>query len=514
MDVGNIVQRFVELVNVPPTPGREISENETIIARWLVEYMEALIKEHTLPNCKDAHADLIDSDVSSDDSDDSDYEDPQEGTSGVRWSYVDAKRVVDFADAYPGYTLKSLQNRFSINRLPDYKTLIRLRKLVETKGAVSEKQTLVDDFVLDQYNKAREGNRPVHDIDMQRWGIEKAKQVQYSKFKASGSWLLRLKKKHGIVSRKITNIVTKNQVENSQAIEDSAVGFRSEVIDHSHRYQDDLIFNSDQSGYNYEFHSTRTLSDKGEKVTTLEVASQHKCTHSYTIQPTLAYDGRITGKLYLCLQEPSGKMGPQVEKTYFRAPNVEVTCSSSGKLTTSLFQRWVELVFSPNAYAHCLLLLDSWTGQQSDNCFSIFSKDRTCTQLRIPEKTTGTTQPLDVYFFRQWKSVTKRFYNYVRLHDLKINLGERDNIIKLQSLLHNQFSAPRFAPMGRYAWKKAGLSTQHPTSFENAKQILFPKYLDCCSFQSCSSLSFISCAYCSQEFCFEHFFVAYHTHFT
>ena len=53
--------------------------------------------------------------------------------------------------------------------------------------------------------------------------------------------------------------------------------------------------------------------------------------------------------------------------------------------------------------------------------------------------TTGKIQ-LDIYRFRIWKSFAKRFSDIVLLLESNINLHERNNIIKLQSLIHNQLS--------------------------------------------------------------------------
>jgi len=62
--------------------------------------------------------------------------------------------------------------------------------------------------------------------------------------------------------------------------------------------------------------------------------------------------------------------------------------------------------------------------------------------LIIPKGFTGKIQPLDVYEFRIWKNFAKRFSNIVLLLESNINLHEWNNIIKLQSLIYNQFVIP------------------------------------------------------------------------
>jgi hypothetical protein len=71
-----------------------------------------------------------------------------------------------------------------------------------------------------------------------------------------------------------------------------------------------------------------------EKKTFGVVKSKNATTHSYTVQPTISLDGRLIGPMYLCLQEPGGKMGEIVKKRLFQPSNVVITCSKSRKLTS------------------------------------------------------------------------------------------------------------------------------------------------------------------------------------
>jgi len=74
--------------------------------------------------------------------------------------------------------------------------------------------------------------------------------------------------------------------------------------------------NADQSGFVYEFTSTRTLSHVGEKTTRIVAHNINKTTHSFTIMPIVTLDGRLLSPLYICLQEISGnELGPIVGET-------------------------------------------------------------------------------------------------------------------------------------------------------------------------------------------------------
>ena len=52
-------------------------------------------------------------------------------------------------------------------------------------------------------------------------------------------------------------------------------------------------------------------------------------------------------------------------------------------------------------------------------------------------------------------------------------LHERNNIIKLQSLTHNQFSSPRFQNVFKYAWYKSGYLTKKPPRDKNPVDFCF-----------------------------------------
>jgi hypothetical protein len=112
-------------------------------------------------------------------------------------------------------------------------------------------------------------------------------------------------------------------------------------------YSEDQIFNSDQSGFNFEMASNRTLYEVGEKHSSVLMASSSALTHSYTVQPMISLSGDIVVSLLICLQETEGKFGPIVEKGLFRPSNVIVTCTASGKLTKDIVKRiWSDKFYS------------------------------------------------------------------------------------------------------------------------------------------------------------------------
>ncbi|CAK9815740.1 hypothetical protein ANTPLA_LOCUS8759 [Anthophora plagiata] len=90
-----------------------------------------------------------------------------------------------------------------------------------------------------------------------------------------------------------------------------------------------------------------------------------------------------------------------------------------------------------------------------------------------------------------------------------INLHARNNIIKLQSLVHNQFSSPRFQNFIKYSWYKSGYIDEKLNAFHNPVEY-------CYSVENeprchiCGDVAIIKCAWCKKSLCLKHFFDEYH----
>ena len=182
--------------------------------------------------------------------------------------------------------------------------------------------------------------------------------------------------------------MTKHHVEDEGTIRTSADQFVADVRRRLPQYQEHAVLNTDQSGIQLEFHSTRTLSHQGEKVTIGSVRSVNATTHSYTAQPTITLDGYLLSPLYFCLKEPTGRLSDNIRLRLFMASNVVITCSSSGKLTTSLVEYWRDHVLLPSLGKHqkFLLISDCWPGQTDGK--GLYDHIPGCTRLKIPKKTT------------------------------------------------------------------------------------------------------------------------------
>ena len=267
--------------------------------------------------------------------------------------------------------------------------------------------------------------------------------------------------------------------------------------------------NTDQSGLQLELYSNRTLNFQGEKTTLAAVHSVHNTTHSYTMQPMISMIGHLVGPLFLCLKEPSGRLTKNVKKTLFQAKNIILTCSKSGKLSTSRLQYRRDNVLEPAIETNKFLLIpDSWDAQSNK---TLYEKLKNCQRIEIPKRTTSWIQPLDVYFSRQFKAIVRKVYDHIRLDNIDINISQRNNI-KLNSVIHNQLSSKRLVPMIKYAWYKSGYIKDNPGAFQNVKQICFSFTDISCVQKGHNDTCFITCGWCQKTFCFHHFFEVYHMH--
>jgi len=401
-------------------------------------------------------------------------------------------------------SLESVQTKFT--KVKHQRMLYRWEEQIERGGTRLEKLLDISKYVLLEFNSASDKCLPIHDANLKRWALKARENVQLPSklFKASSKWIHNFKVSHGIVSRKINKFVTTAQLSNASELSQTASKFVEDIRRDIQTLGTSNVYNSDQSRFNLETHAGRTLSIIGTVKVECLAQSLTSLTHSYTIQPIISADGKLHSPLLIVLQEPGGKFGPNVQKTIYKAKNISVYPSSSGKETSEIAANWFEKDFLSVVGKNSLLLLDCWSGQK-EKVFKNINTGRKVVKVKnIPAGTTGSIQPCDVYGFRPWKNFIKSFSDMVMLHNFDINLHLRNNILKLQSLTHNQFSAPRFVNMFKYAWWKSGYLTDKPGKFETPVQYCFQKTDTICAL--CGEFAVIKCAWCTKNLCIDHFF--------
>lgn len=162
--------------------------------------------------------------------------------------------------------------------------------------------------------------------------------------------------------------------------------------------------------------------------------------------------------------------------------------------------------------------MDSFSGQTNPSSYKKFFGNQNqpnCTLKIIPKNCTDVCQPLDT-FHRQLKYFAAKIYEEFNLrYTNNINptdeITVRNNIIRTQSLLHNQLSAKIFQDMVKYSWYSSGLSNERP-QFQSVKQACFEfgnnESIFC--YKNCKKVRFLKCANCRKNICFECFYFEFH----
>ena len=105
----------------------------------------------------------------------------------------------------------------------------------------------------------------IHDVDLQKWGLH-AKNIlgfEDTRFKASDWWVWKFKRTHRITSRKVNEFITRKTLEDREKLKVNAENFVNEVKPYITQYERENVYNLDQSGFQLEMHSGRTLAIEG-----------------------------------------------------------------------------------------------------------------------------------------------------------------------------------------------------------------------------------------------------------
>lgn len=444
---------------------------------------------------------------------------------GVQFSRIDVEAALAY---YRSTTTKrnmsesSMRSRFpamiqgpsDIGRLRDYeKAKQRFDMAVSTKRAhlagVSQK-------AYERFKEAENQLLPIHDREIRTWALEAHRELGSPiRFVASQSWINTFKSIHGITSRRVTHWIGRQSVQTAQTPSDVAKEFLSKMRPIINIYPTSRIFNMDQSGFYYESHSNRSLATKGVKNVERVVANAGDAKKKLTIMPIVSADGRLLPLLFVQIAQTRGAFPPNAH--VFEAPNLHAVAGTSHIMTTATCLDFFQNCLMPYLeQGDSLILLDGWRTFGSDEVVELLGSDpeKQIAVQRIPEHTTSICQPLDLYFFRPWKGFAKTMDDYALLYNIPCNMTKRDRELKRHSLIHNQFSHPRFQNLIRYAWHKAGYFDAHPGQFVTPVDFCFPKELPSliCQNDNCDLETFIRCAHCEKVLCWDCFFVDFHFH--
>ncbi|EGT56870.1 hypothetical protein CAEBREN_17412 [Caenorhabditis brenneri] len=340
----------------------------------------------------------------------------------------------------------------------------------------------------------------LHDTDIVRAGFEQSICFGINDFKGSKFWTQGMKDKIGLKSRHIDARIPMTEKKKEPSIDEKIKQFREQEVERIRKqYPLDRIFNCDQTAIRYEMVRNRSLTKVGRAKLFRRSQNKNSTTHSFTLQPCISADGKITGRTFvtLCERIPPksfAKMTAPFTKLY-------VTHSYSGFMSSKLACEWMLKVFLPAAPNNSVLLLDSWNG------FIQMSKLPEVRRKNIeicvfPKKTTGELQPLDISFNRQFKNFVHKLESQIRYKAKHINISKRETKLKILEFAMDQFAAPRFNGLICRGFCKLGVNRTPQSYYENPDQYCFkPSATSKTLCQTCRKLAFCKCGWCAKTYC-------------
>lgn len=420
------------------------------------------------------------------------------------------RAVCEYIQAHPAHRWNTLKSKFRFLGRYDESMLRKLRAMIKSgdwiTGSRRAQMSSLDAILWDRFQAARGTLDQIMDDEIERWSLEIASGIGLTNFKASASFILRFKRRHGITSRRIQKFVSIRHMASLEARERAAALFAQDVqqLVDEEEIQPEYIFNADQTGIPYGIVSNRTLSIKGEKSTFCRLHSVHASKHSFTAMFLITASGKLCDRTLLCLQEREGRFPPVMKPALIRPSNVTLTCTRSGLFTGSIYKYWVEEVLSKELpiAEKSLLIVYSWSPHTQESNYCALEGYDVVRKI-IPPNTTSFAQPLDILFNRQVKTLLKYISKEIR--NLTNNTAfmnyQRNSVILIVSLAQFQLSAPVFEPLIRYCFRKANLYPRQVERFKCVQDVCKTTSPTMCAKNGCKNQVRFKCAWCTGEYC-------------
>ncbi|GAV00666.1 hypothetical protein RvY_11484 [Ramazzottius varieornatus] len=184
----------------------------------------------------------------------------------------------------------------------------------------------------------------------------------------------------------------------------------------------------------------------------------------------------------------------------FKAGNLYVTASTSGKMMKQLYIEWCEKVFFPQMNQHCICLADSWPTFADQEAMDVKPEELEYEMTTIPPKVTGQIQPLDVLCFRMYKGYFRKVSNWIFLNDQPVQVHHRDVVLKMHSLIYQQFTSPRFANLIAQAWHLSGY-VDRSVEYVDPTEFCFQGLIGRCDYDNCERSLLLKCGWCKAPLC-------------
>ncbi|CAF5195092.1 unnamed protein product [Rotaria magnacalcarata] len=116
--------------------------------------------------------------------------------------------IIEWVDQHPNYKFTTIKYRFRKVKLPNY--ISRFREYIKENGTRLEKLDKIKQFMSDEfYIKRTIEKEAVHDTDLERFAIQKARELNWDNFQVSESFITTFKKENKISSRRYNKLITR-----------------------------------------------------------------------------------------------------------------------------------------------------------------------------------------------------------------------------------------------------------------------------------------------------------------
>ena len=205
--------------------------------------------------------------------------------------------------------MASVRSKFS-----KVKSIVVLQNYERSREKMTSrvKMNTINTRVFEHFKEMSARNAIIHDRTIRQWTLQIKRQVDPDdqlNIKASESWIYKFKKRNRIVSRSITHKVSKNCASKEEDIQRKSDEFvrKMKSLFIERHLAPKHILNTEQSRFEKEMHSGRTLRPMGIKRVYATVGSTSATTHSYMIMPVISMDGDLHSPMYMLCAEPSRK---------------------------------------------------------------------------------------------------------------------------------------------------------------------------------------------------------------
>ncbi|CAF3703768.1 unnamed protein product [Rotaria sp. Silwood1] len=127
-----------------------------------------------------------------------------------RFTLEEMENIIEWVDQHPNARFATISNRF--RKIKHRNCITRFREYIENDGTRLEKLKQIKEFMFNEFyfNKTIE-KEAVHDADLERYAIQKARELNWDEFKASKSFINTFKRENRISSRRYNKIVTRTK---------------------------------------------------------------------------------------------------------------------------------------------------------------------------------------------------------------------------------------------------------------------------------------------------------------